>query len=178
MIRPGVAVQARELTQSQTIFQNQIKRIGDYLFTSGDKVVGPKPAINIDARTIRVKDVDSFGVAITPATYLNTFVTSLNSNVIGYVEFVYEKDNPDIGDPISFVISLKKYNSTNDGMFDQNEELFFYTDYTDALNKSTPNYRALTVEDTVRNAFCTVSQYSKSIILTNPNSSIQVGDLS
>jgi len=177
LFRPGVAVQARELTQSQTIFQNQIKRIGDYLFTSGDKVVGPKPAINIDARTIRVKDVDPFGVAITPATYLNTFVTSLNSNVIGYVEFVYEKDNPDIGDPISFVISLKKYNSTNDGMFDQNEELFFYTDYTDALNKSTPNYRALTVEDTVRNAFCTVSQYSKSIILTNTNSSIQVGDL-
>jgi len=32
LFRPSFAVQARELTQSQTILQNQIERVGDHLF--------------------------------------------------------------------------------------------------------------------------------------------------
>jgi hypothetical protein len=65
LFKPGVAVQARELTQSQTILQNQIKKVGDYLFSDGDKVTGPKPSVNLDARTIRLKTSDSRNVPIT-----------------------------------------------------------------------------------------------------------------
>ena len=32
LFRPGFAVQARELTQIQTILQNQVIRIGDHFF--------------------------------------------------------------------------------------------------------------------------------------------------
>ena len=32
LFRPANAVQARELTQSQTILQNQIERFGDHIF--------------------------------------------------------------------------------------------------------------------------------------------------
>ena len=40
LFRPGYAVQARELTQAQTILQNQVSRIGDHLFRDGSRVVG------------------------------------------------------------------------------------------------------------------------------------------
>ena len=40
LFRPGYAVQARELTQLQTVLQNQISRFGDHIFEDGSKVFG------------------------------------------------------------------------------------------------------------------------------------------
>ena len=36
--RPGLAVQARELTQMQTMLQNQIDRFGEHVFKEGSVV--------------------------------------------------------------------------------------------------------------------------------------------
>lgn len=38
LFKPGRAVQARELTQIQTLLQAQIERVGNYMFVSGDNV--------------------------------------------------------------------------------------------------------------------------------------------
>jgi len=40
LYKPGYAVQSRELTQSQTILQDQIKKFGDHVFKSGSVVTG------------------------------------------------------------------------------------------------------------------------------------------
>lgn len=40
LFKPGYAVQARELTQMQSILQDQISRVGDNLFKDGSRVVG------------------------------------------------------------------------------------------------------------------------------------------
>lgn len=40
LFRPGYAVQARELTQVQTILQNQVERFGRHIFTNGSSVIG------------------------------------------------------------------------------------------------------------------------------------------
>jgi hypothetical protein len=40
LFKPGYAVQARELTQMQSILQNQISKIGDHLFKDGSRIVG------------------------------------------------------------------------------------------------------------------------------------------
>jgi len=40
LFRPGYAVQARELTQAQTILQNQIERFGNHVFEDGARVLG------------------------------------------------------------------------------------------------------------------------------------------
>ena len=42
LFRPGYAVQARELTQLQTILQNQIERFGRHIFVNGSSVIGGK----------------------------------------------------------------------------------------------------------------------------------------
>ena len=40
LFKPGFAVQARELTQMQTILQNQVSRFGKHIFKEGSKVLG------------------------------------------------------------------------------------------------------------------------------------------
>ena len=40
LFKPGKAVQARELTQIQSILQNQIKQFGDHIFQDGSPVIG------------------------------------------------------------------------------------------------------------------------------------------
>ena len=39
LFRPAFAVQARELTQSQTILQNQIENLSDHIFKQGAMVI-------------------------------------------------------------------------------------------------------------------------------------------
>ena len=40
LFRPGFAVQSRELTQLQTILQNQIERFGNHIFKDGTAIIG------------------------------------------------------------------------------------------------------------------------------------------
>jgi len=40
LFKPGYALQARELTQAQTLLQNQISKLGDHLFKDGSRVLG------------------------------------------------------------------------------------------------------------------------------------------
>ena len=40
LYRPGYALQARELTQAQSILQNQVSKIGDHLFKDGSRIIG------------------------------------------------------------------------------------------------------------------------------------------
>ena len=46
MFRPGYGVQARELTQLQTIIQSQIERFGNHVFDEGSIVLGGKITVN------------------------------------------------------------------------------------------------------------------------------------
>jgi len=177
LFKPGVAVQSRELTQIQSILQNQVQSLGGFLFKDAQKVNGPKPNINLDARTVRLKPTNARNEQINVNNLLNTYVVADNSTVIGYVEFVYQADDPAIGDPPSVVMSLKRFNVTNDGMFNQNTELSFYDNYIDALNLTAPQYTALTADDVTKNASSTLSTYSKTVILANPNTNLSVGDL-
>ena len=177
LFKPGVAVQSRELTQSQTILQNQIKQVGDFLFTDSDKVLGPKPIVNLDVRNIKLNPLDIRGNPIDVNNFLGTYVTGDTPDLIGYVEFVSTADDPNLGDPPSIVISLKKFNSTNDGMFNEAEQLKFFLDYTDALNDETPNYIATTTTDITKNVITTVYPYSKTVAFTSPTTLVSVGDL-
>jgi hypothetical protein len=177
LFKPGVAVQARELTQSQTILQNQVKRVSDYLFTDGTKVSGHNPTVNLDARTIRLKPFNTTGAALDVNFLLNKYVTSSSNDIVGYVEFVFEKDDPVIGDDPSIVISLKKYSKDNDGIFPENTELKFYNNYADALNKTIPNTTGYVATNITKNAVSTLSTYSKTVTLKSPTTLVEVGDL-
>jgi hypothetical protein len=42
LFRPGYSVQARELTQLQTILSNQIERFGNHIIKKGSPILGGK----------------------------------------------------------------------------------------------------------------------------------------
>lgn len=67
LFRPGYAVQARELTQAQTILQNQIERFGQHIFVNGSSVIGGEvkytsvTSLNLDPSYANTSvDVNSF----------------------------------------------------------------------------------------------------------------------
>ena len=55
LFRPGHAVQARELTQMQTLLQAQIDRFGQYNFKDGSRVVDGKVTLNNEFDFIKVE---------------------------------------------------------------------------------------------------------------------------
>ena len=54
LFRPGVSVQARELTQLQTLLQAQIDRHGQYAFKDGSRVVGGKVTVNVKYDFVKI----------------------------------------------------------------------------------------------------------------------------
>jgi hypothetical protein len=76
LFRPGYAVQARELTQLQTILQQQIKRHGDHMFKNGAMIIPGQ--ISYDSNTAYVK----VGATISGSS-VSTF--SVLSNVNGKI---------------------------------------------------------------------------------------------
>ena len=80
LFRPGRAVQARELTQSQTILQNQIDRFGKHIFKEGSKVTGGE---TFEDQVISVKLQPTFGATtIDVSGYDGYYALANTSNVV------------------------------------------------------------------------------------------------
>lgn len=77
LFKPGRAVQARELTQSQTIMQNQIERFGNHVFKNGSIVEGAQitfdvyPTLNLKSQyagsDVFVSDLINKNMSFDPA---------------------------------------------------------------------------------------------------------------
>ena len=78
LFKPGQAVQARELTQMQTILQNQIERFGNHVFEEGSPVQGGDLTVDYDSKYIKLANTLP-GVA-TIHDFANTTVRGLVSN--------------------------------------------------------------------------------------------------
>ena len=80
LFRPGRAVQARELTQSQTILQNQVDRFGKHVFKEGSRVTGGE---TFDETVISVKLQPTFGnTTIDISNYDGYFAVANSSNAV------------------------------------------------------------------------------------------------
>lgn len=82
LYRPGYAVQARELTQMQTMLQAQIDRFGQYAFKHGSRVVGGKVTVNTEYDFIKIESAftHTTGGTLNSDNYLSEFV---GSNITG-----------------------------------------------------------------------------------------------
>ena len=79
LFRPAFAVQARELTQSQTILQNQIERMGDHFFKQGAMVIPGQVALDTKYYAVKLTS-KTFA---TVAEYVGKEITGVTSGVIG-----------------------------------------------------------------------------------------------
>ena len=80
LYRPGYAVQARELTQMQTLLQNQISRFGSHVFKEGSLVIPGE--IGIDTKLAYVKLEATYGGVLSD-TLVNKFAGLIIENTSG-----------------------------------------------------------------------------------------------
>ena len=96
LYRPGYAVQARELTQSQTILQSQIDRFGKHIFKEGSLVIPGTFDLFTDSsmsgpvRYVKVRDVDTSNTTVTIDNFLNQKVTGNTSNITAEISIVLD----------------------------------------------------------------------------------------
>jgi len=58
LFRAGRSLQSRELTQSQSILQNQIERMGDHFFKEGSIVQGAQTGIDMELYYVKVQSAN------------------------------------------------------------------------------------------------------------------------
>src|SRR5210317_1160050 len=82
LFRPSFAVQARELTQSQTILQNQIERVSDHLFEKGAMVIPGEIGYDLNYYAVKLTSfTDSAAVGITLAVFNGLTLTGVTSGI-------------------------------------------------------------------------------------------------
>jgi len=86
LYRPGFAVQARELTQQQTILQNQIHRFGNHIFKDGSEVTGTSEVLDQTA-VFRLKSSYA-GAAIDVSTFDGKYARTRTSEKLFKVKKV------------------------------------------------------------------------------------------
>lgn len=98
LFQPGVAVQARELNQLQSILQNQIEKFGDNIFKRGTIIEGCNITRHEIMPYVKIKDLETDGNKAEVAIYENLSVRN-SSNVQGYIvktQDGFESRNPDL----------------------------------------------------------------------------------
>ena len=117
LFRPAFAVQARELTQSQSILQNQLERFGDHVFKQGAMVIPGQLSIDTNFHAIKLTSKSASSLS----DYLNSTLTGGSSGVQGFVTKV---DVTDGTDPDTLYIRYTKTGTDNaKTVFDDGETL-------------------------------------------------------
>lgn len=84
LFQPGVAVQARELNQLQSILQNQIEKFGDNVFKRGTIIDGCTITKHDMVPYVKINDLSTDGLQVDVSLYQNLYVRNA-SNVEAYV---------------------------------------------------------------------------------------------
>ena len=96
LFRPSFAVQARELTQSQSILQNQVENLSDHLFEKGAMVIPGEIGYNLFYYSVKLTSfTDSAAVGVTLNDFVGLRLTGATSGVTAKVIGVDAADGTD-----------------------------------------------------------------------------------
>jgi hypothetical protein len=130
LFKPAVAVQARELTQMQTILQDQLEKFGNHIFKDGSIVEGC--TINFDSQYqyVKLQDTNANGAAYTVTDFIgNKVVSAANLQAVivnGVVGF--ETNDPDLNTIfVRYLNSATYANGVQQKTFDAGEALTIRT---------------------------------------------------
>jgi hypothetical protein len=85
VFKPSIAVQARELTQLQTMLQKQIDRFAEHIFKEGSLVAGGQFHIDTDIDYVKINDTTSGGGAVIVDNLVGATMTGATTGVKAYV---------------------------------------------------------------------------------------------
>ena len=97
LFRPGYSLQSRELTQIQTVLQNQLERFGKHIFKNGSMVAGGQTTLNANSSYLKIKntvDGESASAGVSLSGFINkkiniydpTGVTVVGSGVVVVID--------------------------------------------------------------------------------------------
>ena len=106
LFKPGKAVQARELTQSQTILQDQISKFASHIFSQNTPVTGGKITTNLTCSYIKLNTTFN-GVTIVASDFLNKVIQNSNGTVVAKVIATAEATgtSTEPGDPPTLIVN-------------------------------------------------------------------------
>ena len=112
LFRPSFAVQARELTQSQSILQNQVERLSDHIFEKGAMVIPGEIGYNLFYYSVKLTSfTDSQAVGVTLNDFIGLRLTGTTSGVTGKVIGV---DAADGTDPNTLYVKYENSGTNNE----------------------------------------------------------------
>jgi hypothetical protein len=115
LFKPGFAVQARELTQSQTILQNQISKFADHIFQKNSPVSGAKITYNNNANYIKLEPTFNDS-PIELSDFEGQLIQNTDGDVIARVIAVEQATGTEVSDdPNTLAISYVSGTRFNDG---------------------------------------------------------------
>lgn len=115
LFKPGFAVQARELTQTQTILQDQISKFADHVFQKNTPISGGNLTYNTDCSYIKLNPTLN-GSAIDVTLFNNILVQNTTGDVIARVIAIAPTSG---GDPDTIVVSY-----ISGGQFTDNDIIY------------------------------------------------------
>ena len=163
LFKPGAAVQARELTQSQTILQDQISKFADNIFTQNTPVSGGKVTTNLYCYYIRL-NTQYNNVTVTASAFLNKTITNADGTVLAKVIATAEATGSGAvaGDPPTLIVTYLSGPQFTDNMVvtpTDGTNIGATVSTSTTLNPSTGYSSVASISDGV---FYVVNGYSKS----------------
>ena len=79
LFRPAVPIQARELTQLQTILQNQVQRFGDNIYETGTIIKGCGLSFDYNYNFVKIRDLQVDGFSVNVSDYANCYIADSNN---------------------------------------------------------------------------------------------------
>ena len=130
LFRPGYSIQARELTQLQSILQNQIEQFGKYSFKQGELVIPGEVGLNTKLSYVKLSSVSEIPVNQDGKVVYKKYdikalkghkLKGLTSGVIATV--VSTKDITDTSSDVVYVNYTNSGDAGNEDTFRQGETL-------------------------------------------------------
>ena len=125
LFKPGVAVQARELTQAQTILQNQITSFADNIFKQNSPVSGGQITTNFNANYIKIQ-AEYNGITISAEDFENKLIRNSDGTVVARVlTSSVATGTSGEGDPATLYVTYKTgtHFTDNDIIYDADSNL-------------------------------------------------------
>jgi len=117
LFKPGYAVQARELTQAQTILQDQISKFANHIFSQNTPVTGGKVTTNRNCFFLKLNSTYN-DVEIVASQWKNKIIQDSTGTVLARVLTTVEGTSTPttVGDPPTLIISYLSGVKFADGM--------------------------------------------------------------
>jgi len=110
LFKPGRAVQARELTQSQTILQDQISKFANHIFKQNTPITGGQVTVNTNAVYIKLNETFNDN-DIVASDFLNQVITDSTGVVFAKVIATEESVSGDLPTLIVTYLSGKQFSA-------------------------------------------------------------------